>query len=267
MAGGYDTGGGDLLATLHLTVIGSSGSASPDRGSTAFLVGKDLAVDAGSLASGMPLEAQGAVRAVLLTHRHFDHVRELPLFLDNGHAEGRGSPVAVGAERGTLSALVRHVFNWHLWPDPREFGQARFFAVTPGKPFALRGLRVSAIRLHHTVPSVGYIFRRGGAAAAVLGDTGFREAVFESIARIRGLRLLTIEASYPSRLADLAERARHLTPDLLREAVAIVRRSHPRVRVLATHIKPPWTGEVEEELRRIEPPLAIAHDGERHRLF
>ncbi len=264
MMGRYDTGGGDRLATIDITVVGSSGSACPERKSTSFLIGGRLAVDAGSLACGLPLEAQRGVRTVLLTHRHFDHLRDLPLFLDNGHAEGRGEPVDICGERATLGALARHVFNYLLWPDPRTFGQARFSEVAPGRPFVRERLRISALRLHHTVPSVAYVFRRARAAAAVLGDTGYSDEVFEALARVRWLGFLTIEASFPSRLADLAFRARHLTPALVEKGLAIVRREHPHVRVLATHIKPPWTAEIEEELRRLRPPVLIARDGDRY---
>jgi glyoxylase-like metal-dependent hydrolase (beta-lactamase superfamily II) len=166
------------------------------------LVGEALAVDAGALASGLPLAAQRRVRAVLLTHRHFDHLRELPLFLDNVCA-ARLPPVAIGAEKVTLAALFRHVFNDVLWPDVRRFRPppAEFFTVRPEEEFPCQGLKVLPIRLHHTAPSLGYLFRRGGSVAAVLGDTGFHQPVFERLTRIPGLRFLLIEVSYPRMLS------------------------------------------------------------------
>ncbi|MGH9360800.1 MAG: MBL fold metallo-hydrolase, partial [Thermoanaerobaculia bacterium] len=116
---------------------------------------------------------------MLLTHRHFDHLRELPLFLDNVYAMG-AAPVAIGCEAGTRRALFRHLFNGELWPDLRRFSPpaARFFEVRVGRTFRLEGLQVTPIRMRHTVPTVGYLFRRGSAAAAILGDTGFSERLF-----------------------------------------------------------------------------------------
>jgi len=262
-----------MAVSIDLEVIGSSGAASPERRSTCFRIGRELAVDGGALASGIPVEEQPGVRAVLLTHRHFDHIRELPLFLDNvlalrsfaepGGRRAPSRPVEIGAERGTWSVLLRHVFNWELWPDFRRFPEppGRFFPVVPGKAFVRAGMRIVPIRLHHTVPSVGYVFRRGKAAAAVLGDTGWRESVFRSLARIDGLRLLVIECSYPSRLEALAHQALHLTPALLERGLRIIRASRPDVRVLVSHLKPPWEERLQVELRRLDPAVMIARDG------
>jgi len=253
---------------MELEFLGTSGAACPERGSQAFLLGGTIAIDAGSLASGLSLERARRIRTVLLTHRHFDHLRELPLFLDN--AGSLGAPACeVGAEAGTLACLARHVFNWDLWPDPRRFEipQARFFTLRTGRTFRRGGLRITAVRLHHTVPSVGYVLRRGSAAVAILGDTGPSDAVFRRLARIRGLRFLTVECSYPSRLDGLARATLHLTPDLLAPGLAILRRAHPRLRVLATHVKPLWTAEIRRELRRLDPPLEMARDGMRVRIF
>lgn len=254
-------------ARVELLVLGSSGAASMDRRSTACLVGRTLAVDAGALASGLSLPAQRRVRAVLLTHRHFDHLRELPLFLDNVFFAG-GPPVRIGAERGTLRALFRHVFNGDLWPDPRRFRPppAEFFAVRPGEPFRLEGLRVVPFRVFHTVPTLGYLFQANGSAGAVLGDTGYRPEVFRALSRMERLRWAVLEASYPSHLSDLARMSRHLTPELLERGVAIVRRSHPRLRVLATHLKPAWAPQVERELARLDG-VTVARDGARVRFL
>jgi ribonuclease BN (tRNA processing enzyme) len=253
---------------LQLRILGSSGAAEPGRLSSAYLVGESLAVDAGALASGLPLEGQRRLSTVLLTHRHFDHLRELPLFLDNVFPAGN-SPVSIGAERGTLQALFRHVMNDDLWPDIRRFRPplAKFFTVRPGGALSRDGMRISAIRLHHTVPTVGYVFRKGRSAAAILGDTGYHESVFRAIERVEGLELLVIEVSYPSRLEDLARRARHLTPALLERGLAPVRRAHPRLKVIATHLKPPWAAETEREIESLRPRVLIARDGDRHRLF
>ena len=43
---------------------------------TCFLIDGSLALDAGSLASTLSVEELAGIRAVLLTHHHFDHVCE-----------------------------------------------------------------------------------------------------------------------------------------------------------------------------------------------
>ena len=264
---------------VDIEVLGSSGASSTERRSTTFLLGEELAIDAGCLASALTLPRARRVRTVLLTHRHLDHVKELPLFLDNVGAArwdptacsdgGRGAVVEVGAERGTLAVLFRHVMNDELWPDVRRFKVpvARFFTVAPGRRFMRMGLRITPIRVTHTVPSLGYVFRRGREAAAVLGDTGYRPEVFRALAGIEGLRFLLIEASYPSRFDELARISLHLTPALLERGLSVVHAAHPRIRVLVNHLKPPWDEEVSRELAGIVPKVTVARDGGRYRFL
>ncbi len=252
-------------------MVGSSGTAEPERRSSTYLIGDALAIDAGSLASGLSLAHARRVRTVLLTHCHFDHIRELPLFLDNVYRP-KGPPVEVGVTTPTREALLDHIFNGRIWPDVRCFAPPgmELFEVKPGREFTREGLRIAPIRLHHTVPTVGYVLRRvrkSAGAAAILGDTGYRADIFESLAAVRGLDFLLIETSYPNRLPKLAECALHLTPDLLAAGLAIVRKAHPRLRVVVTHFKPGLTKEIERELRRLRPAVSIARDGESYKLF
>jgi phosphoribosyl 1,2-cyclic phosphodiesterase len=264
---------------VEILVLGSSGSTSPERRSTSFLVGEELAIDAGSLASALSLDQARRIRTVLLTHRHLDHVKELPLFLDNifsklwdgagGSRRARPRPIEIGAERGTLSDLFRHIFNGRIWPDVRRFKPSlvKFFTVAPGRRFTRMGLGIVPIRVFHTAPTVGYVFRRGRSAAAVLGDAGYRPGIFRALARIEGLQFLLIETSYPSRLARLGELALHLTPALLEQGLEVVRKAHPQIRVLINHLKPHWAEEVAEELGRLRPKVTIAEDGGRYRML
>ncbi len=269
----YDTGGGDRLArsAVNVLVVGSSGAAEPERRSSAYLIGDSLAIDAGSLASGLSLERARRIRTVLLTHSHFDHIRELPLFLDNVYRP-KGPPVEVGLATPTREALLDHIFNGRIWPDVRCFAPPgmELFEVKPGRELVCEGFRILPIRLRHTVPTVGYILRRArksASAAAILGDTGYSEGIFTKLAAVRGLDFLLIETSYPNRLPKLAETALHLTPDLLSAGLAIVRKAHTRLRVVVTHFKPGLTKEIERELRRIRPAVSIARDGETYPLF
>ena len=52
-------------------------------GTCGFLVNDQLLVDAGTIGSRLFLEEQRRIRVVLLTHLHFDHIRELPTLADN----------------------------------------------------------------------------------------------------------------------------------------------------------------------------------------
>ena len=73
---------------MRVRVLGAHNLEAAGARHTCFLIDGVLAVDAGSLASSLTLEEQGGIRALLITHQHFDHVRDLPTLglttLDDG---------------------------------------------------------------------------------------------------------------------------------------------------------------------------------------
>src|SRR3974390_1079791 len=72
-----------LGARVELRVIGCHGGETPKHRTSAFVVDDRIAVGAGALPSGMELKAQCALQAVLVSHAHLDHVRDLATIADN----------------------------------------------------------------------------------------------------------------------------------------------------------------------------------------
>ena len=72
-----------LSVAVDLRVIGCHGGETPKHRTSAFVVDERIAIDAGSLTSGMELDAQCALEAVLVSHAHLDHVRDLATIADN----------------------------------------------------------------------------------------------------------------------------------------------------------------------------------------
>ena len=79
-------------------------------GTCGFLVNDQLLVDAGTIGSRLFLNEQRRIRVVLLTHLHFDHIRELPTLADNLVGE-IDEPVVIAAIPEVLDGLRRHIFN------------------------------------------------------------------------------------------------------------------------------------------------------------
>ena len=65
---------------MRVRVLGAHQLETRDTRLTSFLIDGVLAVDAGSLTSGLTLEEQESVEAILITHHHFDHCRDLLTF-------------------------------------------------------------------------------------------------------------------------------------------------------------------------------------------
>ncbi len=67
---------------MRLRVLGCSGGELPRHRTTCFLVDGKLAIDAGALTASLSLEELLAVDDIVLTHSHFDHVKDVPLLAD-----------------------------------------------------------------------------------------------------------------------------------------------------------------------------------------
>ena len=59
-------------------VLGAHNLETQQAKHTCFLIDGVLGVDAGSLVTSLSLDEQGKILALLLTHQHFDHGRDLP---------------------------------------------------------------------------------------------------------------------------------------------------------------------------------------------
>ena len=63
---------------MKIRILGAHNIESKDTGCSSLLIDGVLALDAGALTSRLSLKAQQRLEALLLTHRHFDHVKDIP---------------------------------------------------------------------------------------------------------------------------------------------------------------------------------------------
>ena len=63
---------------MRVRVLGAHNLETGRARHTCFLIDGVLAIDAGSLVSSLSLVEQGEIRALLITHQHFDHARDIP---------------------------------------------------------------------------------------------------------------------------------------------------------------------------------------------
>ena len=98
---------------MELEILGAHNCESRDAKLTSLLIDSSLAIDVGSLTSSLSLEAQKRVKAILLTHRHFDHIRDLATFGMNIYTSG---PVNVYALDSVLNIISTHLLNDVVYP-------------------------------------------------------------------------------------------------------------------------------------------------------
>jgi cAMP phosphodiesterase len=244
---------------MDLRVVGCHGGETPRHRTSAFVVDEEIAIDAGSLTSGLDLPAQCALRAVLVSHAHLDHVRDLATIADNRTQNGC-KPLLVVATAATIGVLQRHFFNGLLWPDfstiPNTKSPAiRYLALKPEVPTKICGYTVRAISVSHTIDTCGFVLEspkeRGGGALAYSGDTGPTDRLWEVLNATPKLKAMLMEVSFPNDEQRVATLSGHHTPKTLALDLKKLEKAKD-VPFLLYHIKPSFQSKVEKELARIK---------------
>ena len=235
---------------MKLRVLGCSGGELPGHKTTCFLVDGKLAVDAGALTGSLSLDELTALDDILITHSHFDHVKDVPLLADLVVGR-RKKPVRVHASRACARTLRESIFNDELWPDFTRIPDSKrpvieIVPFDPAKPFRVGKYRVAPIPVCHPVESVGYVLSDGRASVAFSGDTGPTHRLWKRINAEKKLKAIFVELSFPSRLQGLADVSGHLTPSTLASELAKIERDGQPV--LLYHLKPAFMAELEREI-------------------
>jgi ribonuclease BN (tRNA processing enzyme) len=249
-----------LKIKLLPSTIDAEGRASPEQRLSCFVVDGRVAVDAGSIAIGLDESERAAVRDVILTHPHMDHIATLPIFVDDLFASLE-EPVRVHATREVCEMVARDVFNGTVYPPFQEFdnGRTRVLQFVPfeaGEEFRVAHLRVKAVPVNHIVPTVGLVLTDGRKTVAFSGDTAETEEFWQLVNREPRLDALFIESSFPNSLSKLAEKSGHLTPAALGEELRKL--AHKDLDILAMHLKPSFRLQLIEELAALRVPRLSA---------
>jgi cAMP phosphodiesterase len=218
-----------------------------------FLINDSILIDAGTIGSKLTLDEQLKIRHILLSHLHFDHIKELPTLADN-RSGTPGPPVTLASIAPVVEGLRTHIFNWQVYPNffslPSEKEPVFTSQVLQlGAASKVADLSIIPIAVNHSVPTVGFVIDDGHAAVLYSGDTYETEELWRVAASIPHLKAAFIEVSYPNREASLAFEAKHLTPSLFLKEFRKLRR--PDLPVYLYHMKPRFRRQIEEEIGRL----------------
>jgi len=251
---------------MQVRVLGASGGETRSEPMTCFLLNDSVAFDAGSLTRSLDIDEQVSLRAVVVSHAHLDHVRDLATIADT-RAQRNAKPLRVFATAATIRALRTHLFNGAVWPDftaiPSEKRPAiRFVEVRPGERFRVEGMTLRAIPVHHAIQTVGLIASDSGGAVVLSGDTGPTDALWEEARRVgRRLRAVLVECSFPRRMEWLARISWHLSPDSLASQLLKLGPRPSGLTVALYHFKPGFAAEIEAEVRELADGVVLARTG------
>ena len=219
------------------------------------MIGGALAVDAGALTSGLEIAEQMKLEAVLVSHAHLDHIRDLSTLADN-RCQMRAPPLTIAATRETLVLLRRHFFNGLLWPDftqipSPEAPTIRYLELEPERRVEVAGHQVRAVLVSHTIEAAAFVIEGPGGSIAYSGDTGPTDRLWEVLNELPDLKALLMEVSFPNHEQGLATSSGHHTPQTLDRELRKYR-APESLPTLLYHIKPVFQAAVERECAAIK---------------
>jgi ribonuclease BN (tRNA processing enzyme) len=237
---------------MKLRVLGSSGAEFPGHNPTAFLIDRKLLLDGGTIGAQLNESEQWAIKDILITHSHLDHIKGIPFLADNIIIKNKGHSITLFGIRETLTALRENLLNDKLWPDFTKISAAidpvvKLRNIIAGRTFRINDYTIRACRVNHTVPAVGYIIKDGsGKVLLYTGDTGPTDEIWHMAPSPDAV---IVEVSFPNAMGTLARKTGHLTARLL--AAELRKIKDFQGRVFVTHPKPQYISRIRKEIRGI----------------
>lgn len=243
---------------MLIKVLGARQGESSKSHFVSLLVDDVIALDAGNLTSALTLQEQSVVRHILLTHRHYDHIKDLATFGFNSLGRGQAK---IYCSSETREAIEATIFNTKIWlnfftiPNP-EKPTFIHIPVEPDQPLIIAGYTILPLRVTHSVPALAYtITSPDGGTLLYSCDSGVGSGAAWAATKPD---ILIVEVTYPDALADLALKYGHLTPELLAGELNTFRDVRGYLpKIFVVHINPFYETEIAAGVAVIARRLSV----------
>lgn len=233
---------------MKLKIVGAHQGESKTHRFLTVMVDGHIALDAGSVATGLTLEEQEAVRYIFLSHYHFDHMKDVAVI---GFNTLFSTTIDVYCLPVVKDVMMAHIFNESVWPKLVEIPSPKqpsltFHEFEPYETIELGDYHITAYPTIHSVPSSGYYVEHGDSKMFFTSDTaGYMAPIWE---RIKPQMVIT-ECTYPNRMEGSAVAFCHLTPAFVRREMEEFKRVNGYYATFViTHINPHYEDEIRAEL-------------------
>ncbi len=233
---------------MRLKIVGAHQGEAKGCRFLSVLVDDHIALDAGSIASGLTLAEQEQVRYIFLSHYHYDHIKDVPII---GFNTLYSTTIDVYCLPVVKDVMMAHIFNESVWPKLVEIPSPKspsliFHDLEPYQSVEFDGYRITSYPTIHAVPSTGFFVEYGEHNVFFSSDTaGYMAPIWE---RIRPQMVIT-ECTYPNRMEGSAVAFCHLTPTFVRREMEEFKRVVGHyVPFVITHINPHYEDEIRAEL-------------------
>lgn len=252
---------------MQVRFLGAHNAESKGTRLVSVLIDEVLAVDAGNIASELTFAEQRKIKAILLSHGHYDHIRGIPAFAFNNIDH----TTFIYGPSPTLKMLSTHLVDGVIYPEFTK--RIPFFIEEPSLEFVtldpfveaeINGYNVRSLPVNHTIYAVGYeIINKHGKSLFYSGDTGpGLSALWGHISP----DLLLIETTFPNRFESRAINSKHLCPKMLhKELKDFLRQNGTLPKIILMHLSPECEQEITKEVaaisKELKHPIEIAYEG------
>ncbi|MFC1950759.1 MBL fold metallo-hydrolase [Chloroflexota bacterium] len=251
---------------MKVQVLGAHNCESQNSKFVSLLIDNVIAIDAGGLTSSLSFQAQQKLKAILLTHQHYDHIRDVPAIAMNFYL--RSATINIYSTQPVYNALTNYLLDGKLYPkfleQPQENPTIKFTLLKPSQAEQIEGYSVLAVKVNHSVPTVGYqITSPDGKTVFCAGDTGPGLAsCWENVSP----QLLIIEVTASNKYEGFSKESGHLTPSLLKQELASFREIKGYLpQVVTIHMNPDLEEEIKTEIavvaKVLNSPINVSYEG------
>ncbi|MFC1869887.1 MBL fold metallo-hydrolase [Chloroflexota bacterium] len=251
---------------MKIQILGAHNCESQTTKCVSLLIDDSLAIDAGGLTSGLTIEAQRKLKAILLTHQHYDHIKDIPLIAMNLFLQK--DSINIYSTQPVFDVLYSHLLDGELYPKfmeiPRSKPTLSFTIIEAHKVEHVAGYSILAVPVIHQIPTVGYqITSPDGKILFYTADTGPGLA---DCWQYTSPQLLLVEVTAPNSFEEFGRESGHLTPNLLKEELIKFREQKGYLpQIVVVHMAPSLEQEIEVEIAAVaeslKSPITLGYEG------
>ena len=241
---------------MKIRVLGAHNTESLNTRYSSLLVDGTLALDAGGLTSSLSFEDQMKIKGLLITHAHYDHIRDIPalgmnLFL-------RKQSTYIYTHQAAADYITKFCLNGDLYPQfqqkPEENPTLKMLILEPNREIKIDNYSVLPVPVTHAIPAMGYqVMSRDGKTIFYTGDTGPNlTGLWNAISP----QVLFIELTASNRWEESMSHTGHLTPNSLQTELEYFQEAKGYLpRIVCMHVNPSGESEIKTEIAAVAATL------------